>query len=162
MSPFQNAVYILKDLGSWKDNEFMLPKCIHRMVSLNSFLKGFLWRQVYLNSFNIIYLFQAFATNAAVEMLHVCFGEEIAATMELHFLEWCPKTTKVVVSERAVKWRRLELVGRDEAEHYYIPGRWSGSKDSDETGKSYGRKWSSSLNKFGICWIVISVMLRSF
>uniref|UniRef100_A0A1I7VFZ1 C2H2-type domain-containing protein n=1 Tax=Loa loa TaxID=7209 RepID=A0A1I7VFZ1_LOALO len=59
-----------------------------------------------------------------VKMPQVRSAEEVAAMMELHSLEWCPKATKAVIDDRAAKRRRLELVGRnDEAEHYYIPGR---------------------------------------
>ncbi|KAK6107417.1 hypothetical protein QQG55_28095 [Brugia pahangi] len=45
------------------------------------------------------------------------------AAMELHALDWCPRACAAVISERQVKRRRLDLVGREEdAHHLFIPG----------------------------------------
>ncbi|KAK6107421.1 hypothetical protein QQG55_28120 [Brugia pahangi] len=44
--------------------------------------------------------------------------------MELHALDWCPRACAAVISERQVKRRRLDLVGREEdAHHLFIPGK---------------------------------------
>ncbi|VIP00339.1 Uncharacterized protein BM_BM17206 [Brugia malayi] len=46
------------------------------------------------------------------------------AAMELHALDWCPRACAAVISERQVKRRRLDLVGREEdAHHLFIPGK---------------------------------------
>uniref|UniRef100_A0AAF5RVY3 Zinc finger protein n=1 Tax=Wuchereria bancrofti TaxID=6293 RepID=A0AAF5RVY3_WUCBA len=49
---------------------------------------------------------------------------QITAAVELHALEWCPRACAAVISERQVKRRRLDLVGREEeAHHLFIPGQ---------------------------------------
>uniref|UniRef100_A0AAF5Q627 C2H2-type domain-containing protein n=1 Tax=Wuchereria bancrofti TaxID=6293 RepID=A0AAF5Q627_WUCBA len=46
------------------------------------------------------------------------------AAVELHALDWCPRACAAVISERQVKRRRLDLVGREEdAHHLFIPGQ---------------------------------------
>uniref|UniRef100_A0AAF5PS71 C2H2-type domain-containing protein n=1 Tax=Wuchereria bancrofti TaxID=6293 RepID=A0AAF5PS71_WUCBA len=46
------------------------------------------------------------------------------AAVELHALDWCPRACAAVMSERRVKRRRLDLVGREEdAHHLFVPGQ---------------------------------------
>ncbi|KAL4001713.1 hypothetical protein ACH3XW_0405 [Acanthocheilonema viteae] len=46
------------------------------------------------------------------------------AALELHNLEWCPRSSAAVINERRVKRRRLDLVGREEGSSYlFIPGQ---------------------------------------
>ncbi|VIO90111.1 Uncharacterized protein BM_BM17318 [Brugia malayi] len=46
------------------------------------------------------------------------------AAVELHALDWCPRACAAVMSERQVKRRRLDLVGREEdAHHLFVPGQ---------------------------------------
>ncbi|VBB34515.1 unnamed protein product, partial [Acanthocheilonema viteae] len=44
------------------------------------------------------------------------------AALELHGLDWCPRSSAAVINERQVKRRRLQLVGREEdSQHLFIP-----------------------------------------
>ncbi|KAL3984681.1 hypothetical protein ACH3XW_35540 [Acanthocheilonema viteae] len=50
-------------------------------------------------------------------------AQKIAA-LELHNLDWCPRSSAAVMNERQVKRRRLHLVGREEdLHHLFIPGQ---------------------------------------
>ncbi|EFO15899.1 zinc finger protein [Loa loa] len=45
------------------------------------------------------------------------------AVVELHALDWCPRTCAAVINERQVMRRRFYLVGREkDAYHIFIPG----------------------------------------
>lgn len=48
------------------------------------------------------------------------------AALELHNLDWCPRSRAAVIEERRVKRRRLDLVRREEdANQLFIPGKKS-------------------------------------